>query len=212
MTVAAAAAFAALAVAGPAQAADHTQNLVFGATLLDQPKGQPWAVNLNVNATLGTTDGSLAAPLRHVRLQFPAGARVNAEKFPTCTPKTFADSLRCPKGSKLGNGLAKVDDDPEGTQTKAELAVMVAIAKLMTDDARARLAGDGSLASIPEEVRAGLAGRATDLEAEHRRTWLGRNRPGGLEDSADRLAHLARCYREGRGLPFAPRWAVPAAG
>ena len=89
---AAAAAVAALAVAAPAQAA-HTQNLVFGATLLDQPKGQPWAVNLNVDATLGTDDGSLAAPLRHVRLQFPAGAKVNADKFPTCAPKTFADSL-----------------------------------------------------------------------------------------------------------------------
>ena len=38
----AAAAFAALAVAGPAQA-EHTQNLVFSATLLDQPKGQPTA-------------------------------------------------------------------------------------------------------------------------------------------------------------------------
>jgi hypothetical protein len=119
-TVAAAAAFAAFAVAGPAQAA-HTQDLVFGATLLDQPKGQPWAVDLNVNATLGTTDGSLAPPLRHVRLQFPAGARVNAEKFPTCTPKTFADSLKCPKASLLGNGLAKVDARPLLNNVDAQL-------------------------------------------------------------------------------------------
>jgi hypothetical protein len=120
MTVAAAAAFTALAVAGPAKA-DHTQNLVFGATLLDQPKSQPWAVNLNVNATLGTTDGGLAAPLRHVRLQFPAGAKVNADKFPTCAPKTFADSLRCPKASMLGNGLAKVDARPLLNNVDAQL-------------------------------------------------------------------------------------------
>jgi hypothetical protein len=119
-TVAAAAAFAAFAVAGPAQAA-HTQDLVFGATLLDQPKGQPWAVNLNVDATLGTTDGSLAAPLRHVRLQFPAGAKVNADKFPTCAPKTFADSLKCPKASMLGNGLAKVDARPLLNNVDAQL-------------------------------------------------------------------------------------------
>jgi hypothetical protein len=119
-TVAAAAAFAAVAVAGPAQAA-HTQDLVFGATLLDQPKGQPWAVNLNVDATLGTTDGSLAAPLRHVRLQFPAGAKVNADKFPTCAPKTFADSLKCPKASVLGNGLAKVDARPLLNNVDAQL-------------------------------------------------------------------------------------------
>jgi hypothetical protein len=124
MTVAAAAALAALAVAGPAQAqqqSKHTQNLVFSATLLDQPKGQPWAVNLNVNATLGTRDGLIAAPLRHVTLQFPAGARLNADKFPTCTPKTFADSLRCAKGSKLGNGLAKVDARPLLSNVDAQL-------------------------------------------------------------------------------------------
>jgi hypothetical protein len=107
----AAAAVAAAAVAGPAQAA-HTQSLVFGATLLDQPKGQPWAVNLNVDAVLGTEDGSLAAPLHHVRLQFPAGAKVNASKFATCEPKTVAASLSCPKGSLLGNGLAQVDARP----------------------------------------------------------------------------------------------------
>jgi hypothetical protein len=120
MTVAAAAAFAALAVAAPAQAA-HTQDLVFSATLLDQPKGQPWAVNLNVLATLGTTDGGLAAPLRHVRLQFPAGAKVNADKFPTCTPKTFAATLNCPKASLLGNGLAKVDARPLLNNVDAQL-------------------------------------------------------------------------------------------
>jgi hypothetical protein len=111
ITGAAAAAVAALAVAAPAHAA-HTQNLVFGATLLDQPKGQPWAVSLNVDAVLGTEDGSLAAPLHHVRLQFPAGAKVNASQFPTCEPKTVAASLSCRKGSLLGTGLAQVDARP----------------------------------------------------------------------------------------------------
>src|SRR5262249_37870653 len=108
-----------------AQAAQHTQNLVFSATLLDQPKGQPWAVTLNVNAMLGTNDNSIAAPgdraLRHVRLQFPAGARLNADKFPTCAPKTFAATLNCPKGSKLGNGLAKVDARPLLNNVDAQL-------------------------------------------------------------------------------------------
>src|SRR5258708_20022020 len=100
------------AVAVPAAMAAHTQALVFGATLLDQPKGQPWAVNLNINATLGTTDGDLAPPLRHVSFQFPAGAKVNADKFPTCAPKTFADSLKCPKASMLGTGLPQVAARP----------------------------------------------------------------------------------------------------
>ena len=112
----------------------------------------------------------------------------------------------------LERGLALVDDDRNGTQIKAELALMVGLAQLMSADARRRLAGDGSLASIPEADRGGLARRALELETEHRRLWLGRNRPGGLDDSADRLSHLARCYRHGRGLPFVPRWAVPADG
>src|SRR3954469_624009 len=115
------AAAAATAVAARPPLADHTQRLVFGATLLDQPKGQPWAVNLNVDATLGTTDGDLAAPLRHVRLQFPAGAKLNADKFSTCALKTFADSLKCPKGSMLGNGLAKVDARPLLNNVDAQL-------------------------------------------------------------------------------------------
>jgi hypothetical protein len=120
ITAAAMAAAATLALAASAQAA-HTQDLVFGATLLDQPKGQPWAVDLNINATLGTTDGDLAAPLRHVNFQFPAGAKVNADKFPTCAPKTFADTLKCPKGSKLGDGLAKVDARPLLNNVDAQL-------------------------------------------------------------------------------------------
>jgi hypothetical protein len=120
MTTAAIAA-AALAVASPVAMAAHTQALEFGATLLDQPKGQAWAVDLNIDATLGTTDGDLAAPLRHVKFQFPAGARVNADKFPTCAPKSFAATLKCPKASMLGEGLAKVDARPLLNNVDAKL-------------------------------------------------------------------------------------------
>jgi hypothetical protein len=121
ITAAAVTAAAVLAVAAPVQAADHTQALEFGATLLDQPKGQAWAVNLNINANLGTTDGGLAAPLRHVSFQFPAGAKVNADKFPTCNPATFAASLKCKRGSMLGEGLAKVDARPLLNNVDAQL-------------------------------------------------------------------------------------------
>ena len=110
----------------------------------------------------------------------------------------------------LNEGLLSADPDPSGTQIRAELEHSVAIAQLMIDDARCRLDGDGSLASIPESAREDFARRAGDLEAEHRRLWVGTNRPGGLDDSADRLSHLARCYRQGRGLPFVPRWAIPS--
>ncbi|MDX6657241.1 MAG: hypothetical protein QOH62_2034 [Solirubrobacteraceae bacterium] len=121
ITAAGVAALAALALAAPVQAAEHTQNLQFGATLLDQPKGQPWAVNLNINAVLAMSDGGLAPPLRHVSFQFPAGAKVNADKFPTCNPTTVADSLKCPRASMLGNGLAKVDARPLLNNVDAQL-------------------------------------------------------------------------------------------
>jgi hypothetical protein len=121
MTAAAVTAAAAMAVGAPVAMAAHTQALEFGATLLDQPKGQPWAVNLNINATLGTTDGDLASPLRHVKFQFPAGAKVNADKFPTCNPTTVAASLKCPKASMLGEGLAKVDARPLLNNVDAQL-------------------------------------------------------------------------------------------
>src|SRR4051794_25669641 len=104
-TKVAAMATAAMAVAAPAAMAAHTQDLQFAATRLDQPRGRPWAVTSSIDSTLGTPEGDRAPPLRHVSFQFPAGAKVNADKFPTCAPKTFADSLRCPKASLLGSGL-----------------------------------------------------------------------------------------------------------
>jgi len=96
-----------------------------------------------------------------------------------------------------------------GPQFRAELTLMVAIAKLMTDDARGRLDGDGSLASILEDHRMRLADRVPALVEEHRRLWLERNRPGGLDDSAARLEHIAGCYRAGRGTAFVPAWVMP---
>lgn len=108
-----------------------------------------------------------------------------------------------------GAGGAGDGSDLAGAQLRAEVGLMVAIAKLMTEDARGRLEGDGSLGSIPADQRERLAARVPDLVGEHRRLWLRRNRPGGLDDSAARLEHLATCYRTGRGTAFVPAWVMP---
>lgn len=78
-----------------------------------------------------------------------------------------------------------------------ELSTTIDLARVLLDDARARLRGDGQLASIPEPVRSDLADRLDCLIVEHRAHWLARNRPGGLEDSCAWLTHLRDAYRTG---------------
>lgn len=88
----------------------------------------------------------------------------------------------------------------------AELELAADTTRLAAADARARIHADGSIRSIPAAERADLAHRADELVERHRSLWVRRNRPGGREDSADRLRHLARCYREGEGSLFIPAW------
>jgi len=49
-------------------------------------------------------------------------------------------------------------------------------------------AGPGTpIGAIPAKRRADLADKLRSLIGRHRRLWLRRNRPGGLDDSAARL-------------------------
>src|SRR3954452_11766569 len=120
-TAAAAAAVLALGAAPAALAVDHVQTLSFGATLLDQPKGAPWAVSLDINATMGAADGGLNAPLRHVFFAFPKGAKVNGDLLPVCKAKTPEQILSCPKASKVGGGTAIIDARPLVREVPAKL-------------------------------------------------------------------------------------------
>jgi len=82
-----------------------------------------------------------------------------------------------------------------------EIGATAALLRLSCHDARLRLAGDGTLGSVPAADRAALAQGAEQHLAEHRRLWSRRFRPGGLEDSAAWLGHLADCYRTGTADP-----------
>ena len=95
---------------------------------------------------------------------------------------------------------------PAGETVTTELELAVDIVRLASADARARVHVDGAIRSVPEADRLRLATMADELVERHRSLWTVRNRPGGREDSADRLRHLARCYREGEGAAFVPAW------
>jgi hypothetical protein len=79
-----------------------------------------------------------------------------------------------------------------------EVRATVGVLRLSCGDARLRLAGDGSLASLAPADRAGLAAELDGVMAEHRRLWNERFRPGGLDDSLAWLVHLGDCYRTGQ--------------
>jgi hypothetical protein len=85
----------------------------------------------------------------------------------------------------------------DGALVVEELTTGAALVSLMCRDARARLEGDGWLASVPAARRERLASELEPLIENHRRLWLARNRPGGLDDSVAWLEHLRRCYRTG---------------
>jgi hypothetical protein len=85
----------------------------------------------------------------------------------------------------------------DGALVRAELSNAIALVRLRARDGRARLAGDGSLASIPAGVRAELAGDLDAVITEHRRLWHARNEPGGYADSERWLTHLRDCYVTG---------------
>ena len=76
----------------------------------------------------------------------------------------------------------------------------VELVAVLTDDMRARLARDGTLAAVPETIRLTLA-RLEELIERHRALWNARNRPGGLADSQSWLEHLRTAYETGRPDP-----------
>jgi hypothetical protein len=51
------------------------------------------------------------------------------------------------------------------------------------------------VAQIPKAVRRALAAHLRQVIAQHRRVWLARNRPGGMQDSARPLQKLLEAYR-----------------
>jgi len=87
-----------------------------------------------------------------------------------------------------------------------EVLWTIDVLELLTDDARARLAGDSTLGSVPQARRDDFAKRLVALTDQHREIWLARNRPGGLVDSVAWLDNLLVAYQTGRPAPTWGGW------
>ncbi|HMK62150.1 MAG TPA: family 20 glycosylhydrolase [Acidimicrobiales bacterium] len=88
-------------------------------------------------------------------------------------------------------------ENEHGRRAVDELITSARLVQLCCDDAKGRLNGDGTLASLSTATRAELEGRLEELIVEQHRLWLRRNRPAGLEESLAWLRHLGHCYRQG---------------
>lgn len=87
-----------------------------------------------------------------------------------------------------------------------EIEWSIDLLELLAGDARARMAGDGRLESVPEPARHAMAVSLGDLIARYRGLWLARNRPGGLQDSVSWLDNLLSAYRSGQPDPTWGGW------
>ena len=131
-------------------------------------------------------------PQTVVGTEFTAG--VDANEF--AAVDRWLDELQ----ARVAAGRPRRDDGPVILD---ELNNAIALTRLACRDAQARLAGDGTLGSVPEPVRRALAADLDEIATRHRELWLARNRPGGLADSLSWLDNLRLAYDTGNPDP---RW------
>lgn len=117
-------------------------------------------------------------PLPHPRIARLTDAGLVRARF-------FLEALR-PRVEAVRSGRA------DAVALRDELRFALDLLVFACDFGRARLttAEGTTVAAIERDVRAALAGRLQPLIAEHRRLWLARDRPGGLDESAGWLERV----------------------
>jgi hexosaminidase len=98
-------------------------------------------------------------------------------------------------GAAAGRLTAARPGRPDGGLIIDELVAAADLLMLLCRDGQARLAGDGTLASVPAARRRQLAAELEPMLDRHRDLWLARNRPGGLPESLGYLERLLGRYR-----------------
>jgi hexosaminidase len=82
-----------------------------------------------------------------------------------------------------------------------EVEFSIDLVSLLMRDLQARLAVDGHIASVAQSEREVLGRELDGLTDRYRALWLGRNRPGGLEDSVAWLSNMGAAYATGQPDP-----------
>jgi hexosaminidase len=128
--------------------------------------------------------------------QFPVGrgltAGLTADEL-DAVERCFEDARAAVGGAHPGR--------TDGAWLIDEVLYSIDLVSLLTRDARARLLGDGTLASVSGDERAALGASLDQLMERARVLWLRRNRPGGLGDSLAWLANLRAAYATGHPDP-----------
>jgi len=133
---------------------------------------------------------SLVLPLYFPQLDLGRGPLQGAHAEEYDAVDSDLDAL----GARLGRARSGRADAALLTE---ELRNAMALVRVLTADARARLDAGGALASVGAPARTDLADALRPVITEHERLWLARNRPGGLRESRAWLEHLLGCYESG---------------
>jgi len=205
----------------------HLQQWVFSEPGLAYGAAVSWCLETNEEIDLGVAlgaqvfdddTGGLAAAV----LALGDAHRLVTPQFPNMS--TLVMNLyypQLPVGRGLTAGLVAEDLDavaacldearsdaarsrPEredGSWLVEEVIFSTELVALLVRDARARLRGDGTLASVSEQERTALGAALDPLMERYRSLWLRRNRPGGLEDSMRWLQNVRNAYASGHADP-----------
>ena len=216
----------------------HLQQPVISEPGLAYGAAVSWCLETNADIDLG---GALSAhvfgdptgALAEALLSLGDAHRLVSPQFPnmsTLVMNLYYPQLHVGRGLTRGLTAGELDEveasldgahaaiersRPERADTpllRDELVFSIELVALLQRDARARLDGDGSLASVPQTQRDRLGSELGALIDRYRQLWRANNRPGGLEDSVTWLENLRAAYASGRPDPEWGGIKVPAGG
>ncbi len=104
---------------------------------------------------------------------------------------TVEDLERC--AAQVAEAVALIDG---GTPLeREEVHATARLLGLLIDVGVERVKGDGTLTGVSADILAAFTARVDAIEAEHRRIWALRNRPGGLDESVANFDRLRNSFR-----------------
>jgi hypothetical protein len=205
----------------------HIQQPVISEPGLAYGAAVSWCLDSNADLDLGAAlsahvFGDATGALAEALLSLGDAHRLVSPQFPnmsTLVMNLYYPQLHVGRGLTKGLTAGELDqvqgcleearasvarsrpDRDDAPTLRDEVVFSIDLVALLQRDAGARLAGDGSLASVPQAARDQLGSELDALVERYVRLWLANNRPGGLEDSLTWLENLRAAYASGRPDP-----------